>query len=88
MSQQNLDPKTLKHEDVKFLLRYYNPVLRKLMTSNEIKRANEFVKLGWLEKGHSEHRPHSVTYYIDRSTALRILNSRSELSQEEINSID
>lgn len=73
-----LDPKTLVHEDVKFLLRFYNPVLRKLMKSSEIKEANKFVKKGWLVKGKSISRPHTVIYYIERYLALEIINSNPE----------
>lgn len=54
-------------EDKAFLLRYREPVLRKLMSSDEIKRANQMVKKDWLVKGRSDDGKSSVIYYLDVS---------------------
>jgi hypothetical protein len=46
--------------------------LRKFMTSEEIKMANKLVKKGLMEKGTSDEKKSSVTYYVDSSIYRRL----------------
>jgi hypothetical protein len=55
-----------------YLMSYNGTVLRKFMSSDEIKRCNRLVKLGLLCKGKSDDSIASVCYYVD-STAKSIL---------------
>ena len=40
-----------------------SPLLRKFMSKEEIKVANQLVKEGRMVKGHSHDKPHSIVYY-------------------------
>lgn len=57
-----------KEEFLKYMEENYKgdyPLLRKFMSSKEIKFANQLVKEGKLVKGHSSEPPHTVIYYYD-----------------------
>jgi len=67
----NLPP--LSKTGLEFLSRFADgPVLRKLMSSDEIRVANFFVKQGLLEKGRSDDSYASVIYYVDVVVARKL----------------
>lgn len=62
--------KKLNNEEYDFLKKWSdnhrtNPVLRKMMSGEELKLANILVKKGFMEKGKSDDKTSSVQYYID-----------------------
>lgn len=58
--------KCLSDKEIKFLKDFdTQPVLRKFMTSEEIKTSNEMVKKGLMIKGTSDDKKSNVIYYID-----------------------
>lgn len=56
---------SLDFNDREYLLSYGDPVLRKFMSTEEIKKCNRLVKLGVLCKGKSDDKNSSVSYYVD-----------------------
>ena len=67
---------TLSPKEREFLINFGdNSVLRKLMTSTEIKQANQLVKKGVMEKGLSDETTYSnstVVYYVDSFVRERL----------------
>lgn len=58
--------KFLSNEESKFLKDFgTDTVLRKFMTSEEIKISNKLVKKGLMEKGTSDDKKSNVVYYVD-----------------------
>ena len=58
--------KSLSDKEIKFLRDFgTEPVLRKLMKSEEIKTSNKLVKKGLMEKGTSDDKKSNVVYYVD-----------------------
>jgi hypothetical protein len=58
----------LTDKEIKFLRDFgTDPVLRKFMTSEEIKTSNKLVKKGLMEKGKSDDKKSNVVYYVDSS---------------------
>lgn len=58
--------KCLSDKEIKFLKDFgTDPVLRKLMTSEEIKIANKMVKKNLMIKGKSDDKKSNVIYYVD-----------------------
>lgn len=58
--------KSLSDNEIKFLRDFgTDPVLRKLMKSEEIKTSNKLVKKGLMEKGTSDDKKSNVVYYVD-----------------------
>ena len=56
----------MTEKEKQFLLDFgTEPVLRKLMSSDEIKMANKLYKKGFLEKGTSDDGKSSVIFYVD-----------------------
>jgi hypothetical protein len=65
--------KDLSDDERKFLEDFGDEVrLRKFMTTEEIKMANKLVKKGLMEKGKSDEKKSSVTYYVDSSIYRRL----------------
>jgi len=65
--------KDLFPDERKFLKDFRDEVrLRKIMTTEEIKMANKLVKKGLMEKGTSDEKKSSVTYYVDSSIYRRL----------------
>tara|TARA_R110000772_G_scaffold243578_1_gene356500 strand:- start:14 stop:463 length:450 start_codon:yes stop_codon:yes gene_type:complete len=60
---QQIFPDIILNETEHYLLNISEPILRKLMTEEEIKVANRLVKEGLMGKGISEDRQKTVTYY-------------------------
>ncbi len=57
--------KNIKRKEIEdYLLNLTNPILRKLMSTEEIKAANRLVKEGKLQKGISDDKQHSVQFYV------------------------
>ena len=64
MLEDNIN--SLSDKEIKFLKDFdTNPVLRKFMTSEEIKTSNEMVKKGLMIKGISDDKKSNVIYYVD-----------------------
>ena len=55
-----------------------DPVLRKLMSSEEIKTANKLVKKGMMEKGISDDGKSNVIYYVDSFIYRRLWNYKNK----------
>jgi hypothetical protein len=75
INESSLDDmiKDLSGDERKFLEDFGDEVrLRKFMTSEEIKMANKLVKKGLMEKGTSDEKKSSVTYYVDSSIYRRL----------------
>ena len=75
INESSLDDmiKNLSDDERKFLEDFgTESVLRKMMTSEEIKMANKLVKKGLMEKGTSDDKKSSVIYYIDSSIYIRL----------------
>ena len=65
--------KTLSVEERDFLINFGDEsVLRKLMTSDEIKISNKLVKKGVMEKGMSDDKKPTVVYYVDSFVRKRL----------------
>ena len=65
--------KTLSGEERNFLINFGDEsVLRKLMTSDEIKISNKLVKKGVMEKGMSDDKKSTVVYYVDSFVRKRL----------------
>ena len=65
--------KTLSQEERSFLINFGDEsVLRKLMTSDEIKISNKLVKKGVMEKGMSDDKKPTVVYYVDSFVRRRL----------------
>ena len=64
---------SLSKEEIDFLINFGDEsVLRKLMTSDEIKISNKLVKKGVMEKGMSDDTKPTVVYYIDSFVRKRL----------------
>ena len=75
INESSLDDmiKNLSDDERKFLEDFgTESVLRKMMSSEEIKMANKLVKKGLIEKGTSDDKKSSVIYYIDSSIYRRL----------------
>jgi hypothetical protein len=75
INESSLDDmiKDLSDDERKFLEDFgTESVLRKMMSSEEIKMANKLVKKGLIEKGTSDDKKSSVIYYIDSSIYRRL----------------
>ena len=75
INESSLDDmiKNLSDDERKFLEDFgTESVLRKMMSSEEIKMANKLVKKGLMEKGTSDDKKSSVIYYIDSSIYIRL----------------
>jgi hypothetical protein len=75
INESSLDDmiKNLSDDERKFLEDFgTESVLRKMMSSEEIKMANKLVKKGLIEKGKSDDKKSSVIYYIDSSIYRRL----------------
>jgi hypothetical protein len=65
--------KDLSDDERKFIKYFGDEVrLRKFMTTEEIKMANKLFKKGLMEKGKSDEKNPSVTYYVDSSIYRRL----------------
>ena len=65
--------KTLSVEERDFLINFGDEsVLRKLMTSDEIKISNKLVKKGVMEKGMSDDKKPTIVYYVDSFVRKRL----------------
>jgi len=65
--------KNLSGEERDFLINFGDEsVLRKLLTSDEIKTCNKLVKKGVMEKGMSDETRSSVVYYVDSFIRKRL----------------
>jgi hypothetical protein len=65
--------KSLSGEERDFLINFGDEsVLRKLLTSEEIKSCNKLVKKGVMEKGMSDETRSSVVYYVDSFIRKRL----------------
>ena len=65
--------KNLSGEERDFLINFGDDsVLRKLLTSDEIKTCNKLVKKGVMEKGMSDETRSSVVYYVDSFIRKRL----------------
>ena len=64
--------KNLSDKEKEFLKGFETPVLRKFMTSDEIKFANLLYKKGVLDKGISDEKFGCVQYYVDSSIYRRL----------------
>ena len=63
----------LSKDDKDFLIEFGDEsVLRKLLTSPEIKICNKLVKKGVMEKGMSDEVKSSVVYYVDSFVRKRL----------------
>ena len=64
---------SLSQEERNFLINFGDEsVLRKLMTSDEIKISNKLVKKGVMEKGMSDDKKPTVVYYVDSFVRRRL----------------
>jgi len=64
---------SLSGEERDFLINFGDEsVLRKLMTSDEIKISNKLVKKGVMEKGMSDDKKPTVVYYVDSFVRRRL----------------
>ena len=64
---------SLSGEERDFLINFGDEsVLRKLMTSDEIKISNKLVKKGVMEKGISDDTKPTVVYYVDSFIRIRL----------------
>ncbi len=64
---------SLSGEERDFLINFGDEsVLRKLMTSDEIKISNKLVKKGVMEKGMSDDKKPTVVYYVDSFVRRRM----------------
>jgi hypothetical protein len=64
---------SLSGEERDFLINFGDEsVLRKLMTSDEIKISNKLVKKGVMEKGMSDDTKPTVVYYVDSFIRIRL----------------
>jgi hypothetical protein len=64
---------SLSQEERDFLINFGDEsVLRKLMTSDEIKISNKLVKKGVMEKGMSDDKKPTVVYYVDSFVRRRL----------------
>ena len=75
INESSLDDmiKNLSDDERKFLEDFgTESVLRKMMSSEEIKMANKLVKKELMEKGTSDDKKSSVIYYIDSSIYIRL----------------
>ena len=64
---------SLSGEERSFLINFGDEsVLRKLMTSDEIKISNKLVKKGVMEKGMSDDKKPTVVYYVDSFVRRRL----------------
>jgi len=75
INESSLDDmiKNLSDDERKFLEDFgTESVLRKMMSSEEIKMANKLVKKGLIEKGTSDDKKSSVIYYIYSSIYRRL----------------
>ena len=64
---------SLSQEERSFLINFGDEsVLRKLMTSDEIKISNKLVKKGVMEKGMSDDKKPTVVYYVDSFVRRRL----------------
>ena len=64
---------SLSQEERDFLINFGDEsVLRKLMTSDEIKISNKLVKRGVMEKGMSDDTKPTVVYYVDSFIRIRL----------------
>lgn len=64
--------KNLSEDDKNFMKEYEYPILRKFMSSEEIKKANNLVKLGLMNKGISDDSRNTVVYYVDSYVFMRL----------------
>ncbi len=65
--------KNLSGEERDFLINFGDEsVLRKLLTSDEIKTCNKLVKKGVMEKGMSDETRSTVVYYVDSFIRKRL----------------
>lgn len=65
--------KSLSGEERDFLINFGDEsVLRKLLTSDEIKTCNKLVKKGVMEKGMSDETRSTVVYYVDSFIRKRL----------------
>ena len=63
----------LSKEERDFLINFGDEsVLRKLLTTTEIKMCNKLVKKGVMEKGMSDEAKSSVVYYVDSFVRKRL----------------
>jgi hypothetical protein len=63
----------LNDSEINFLKDFgTDPVLRKFMTSEEIKVSNKLVKKGLMEKGMSDDKKSNVVYYVDSFIYTRL----------------
>jgi hypothetical protein len=63
----------LSDSEINFLKDFgTDPVLRKFMTSEEIKVSNKLVKKGLMEKGMSDDKKSNVVYYVDSFIYTRL----------------
>ena len=63
----------LNNTEINFLKDFgTDPVLRKFMTSEEIKISNKLVKTGLMEKGMSDDKKSNVVYYVDSFIYTRL----------------
>lgn len=63
----------LHKEVIDFLLKFEEPVLRKLLSTEEKALANDLFKEGLLEKGKSDDKHKSVIYYLDSSMKTQLI---------------
>ena len=64
---------TLSPKEKEFLKDFgYESVLRKMLSSVEIKMCNKLVKKGVMEKGMSDEVKSSVMYYVDSFVKKRL----------------
>lgn len=64
---------SLSSEDREFLLSIgMDGILRKFLSSDEIKKLNKFHKLGLIEKGIFPDKNNNVMYYLDSSVWRRL----------------
>jgi hypothetical protein len=63
----------LNDSEINFLKDFgTDPVLRKFMTSEEIKVSTKLVKKGLMEKGMSDDKKSNVVYYVDSFIYTRL----------------
>jgi hypothetical protein len=64
---------SLSQDERDFLINFGDEsVLRKLMTSDEIKISNKLLKKGVMEKGMSDDTKPTVVYYVDSFVRRRL----------------
>ncbi len=69
----NSEIEHLNEKGVGFILKFEGqPILRKLLSTEEKNVANYFVMKGLLQKGTSDDTRNSVIYYLDSSVALSL----------------